>query len=71
MDLRSKLLDAASGIALSCIVTHVLNIYIPWAPDLDIYLFFVIIILNSAQFFSIDIKPSPVPNPIIMVTKSR
>lgn len=51
MDLRSKLLDVASGIALSCIVTYVLNIYIPWAPDLDIYLFFIIVVLNSAQFF--------------------
>mgnify|MGYP001576155809 CR=1 len=49
MDLRAKLLDVASGIALSCVVTYVLNIYIPWAPDLDIYLFILIVILNSAQ----------------------
>jgi hypothetical protein len=52
MDLRSELPNVASGIALSCIVTYILNIYIPWAPDLDIYLFTVIVILNSAQFFS-------------------
>lgn len=71
MDLRSKLLDVASGIALSCSVTYILNIYIPWAPDLDICLFSLIILLNSAQFFAVDIKPSPIPRPLIMVTKSR
>lgn len=63
MDLRSKLLDVASGIALSCLVTYILSIYIPWAPELDLYLFFFIIVLNSAQLFSVDIKPSPSPTP--------
>lgn len=75
MDLRSNLLEVAlsatSHVVLCCIVTYILNIYIPWAPDLDIYLFIIILLINCAQFFSLDFKPSPALSPTIMVTKSR
>lgn len=49
MDLRYNLLDAASGVVLSSILFYVLNIYIPWVPELDIYLVTIIIVLNCAQ----------------------
>ena len=45
----AKLIDFVLGIAFCCVVSYYLNIYIAWAPPLDIFLFVIIVVLNSAQ----------------------
>lgn len=44
----SKLIDISLGIILCSVVAHVLSVYIAWCPELDIYLFSVIVLLNCA-----------------------
>jgi hypothetical protein len=49
MAVFSKFLDVSVGVVFCSVLVYLLNIYISWVPELDIYLFTIIIILNSAQ----------------------
>lgn len=47
--MASKTVDVCFGVCLGCVVLYILNQYISWIPDLDIYSIAVIIVLNLAQ----------------------